>query len=210
VYVNMLTANMYANADDALAYEHKPVRPDGDAELFGPSAGYRLYRADGDWLFLAVGSDDEWRRCWGVIERPDLVDDPRYSTAAARAAADAELVETLADALGKLPAGEWQRRFLAAGVAGVCADAATPGQFFAHDPQSLANEFAPECTHVRFGPHRRWGPVVRVNGGLDMYGPGALAGEHTDALLAEVGRSAGEIAELRAHHVVASEPVAWM
>jgi hypothetical protein len=73
----------------------------------------------------------------------------------------------------------------------------------------IANEFAPLCTHTRFGTHRRWGPVVRVNGGLDAYGPGVLAGEQTDEILAELGRSSEEIAALRASRVVASEPVAW-
>ena len=36
-----------------------------------------------------------------------------------------------------------------------------------------------------------------MNGGLDAYGPGVLAGEHTDEILAALGRSAPEIAALR-------------
>jgi crotonobetainyl-CoA:carnitine CoA-transferase CaiB-like acyl-CoA transferase len=40
-------------------------------------------------------------------------------------------------------------------------------------------------------------------------GPGALAGEHTDALLAELGHTSDEIAALRAAGVVDSEPAAW-
>jgi hypothetical protein len=80
-----------------------------------------------------------------------------------------------------------------------------PGEFFAHDAQMLANDFTPECEHVRFGIHRRWGPVVRVNGGLDHYGPGVLAGQHTDEILMGLGRDAEEIAALRAARVVASE-----
>jgi hypothetical protein len=33
---------MYANADDALAYDGKPVRPACDDEHLGCEAGYRL------------------------------------------------------------------------------------------------------------------------------------------------------------------------
>ena len=209
VYVNMLAANMYANADDALAYAGKAPRPQCDEELLGCSAGYRLYRAAEGWVFLAVTSDAEWERCCAVIERPELAGDARFATAAARAANDAALAAELAGALARRPAPEWEARLLAAGVGGVQADATTPGPFFAHDPQMLANEFSPECTHPRFGVHRRWGPVVRVNGGLDAYGPGVLAGEHTDRLLTELGRRGPEIAALRAARVVASEPVAW-
>jgi crotonobetainyl-CoA:carnitine CoA-transferase CaiB-like acyl-CoA transferase len=39
------------------------------------------------------------------------------------------------------------------------------------------------------------------------YGPGALAGEHTDALLDELGYDAAAMVELREQRVVASEPV---
>jgi crotonobetainyl-CoA:carnitine CoA-transferase CaiB-like acyl-CoA transferase len=209
VYVNMLAANMYANADDALEYAGKPVRAACDDELLGSHAGYRLYRADDGWLFLAIGTDAEWRRCWDVIERPDLADDARFATVAARLANDALLAAEIAERLGKRSASEWEERFVAARVAGLRADAATPGVFFAHHPQVLANDFAPECTHTRFGPHRRWGPIVRLNGGLDAYGPGVLAGEHTDEILTTLGRGTDDIAALRAARVVASEPVEW-
>jgi crotonobetainyl-CoA:carnitine CoA-transferase CaiB-like acyl-CoA transferase len=209
VYVNMLTANMYANADDALAYEGKPPRPVCDEELYGHRAGYRLYRSAEGWVFLALDRDEEWRRCWDVLERPELAEDPRFATAEARAAHDGELTALLADVLGKRTAQEWERRFVAAGLAGVRADGASPGVCFAHDEQVLANGFTPECTHTRFGTHRRWGPIVRVNGGLDAYGPGVLAGEQTDALLAELGHDAAAIATLREAGIVASEPVDW-
>jgi crotonobetainyl-CoA:carnitine CoA-transferase CaiB-like acyl-CoA transferase len=209
VYVNMLAANMYANADDALAYAGKPARPECDDELLGLSAGYRLYRTADGWIFLALSTDDEWRRCWNVIGRADLAGDPRFATADARAANDDAAAAELAATLARRSAAEWEGSFLAAGVAGVRADGATPGPFFAHDPQMLANDFAPECHHPRFGPHRRWGAVVRVNGGLDHYGPGVLAGEHTDELLTALGHTDGEIANLRSARVVASEPVAW-
>ena len=90
-----------------------------------------------------------------------------------------------------------ERRLLDARVAGVQADEMSPGAFFAHDDQIRANDFAPECTHTRFGVHRRWGPVVRVNGGLGAYGPGVLAGEQTDAVLAGLHRTEEQIAALR-------------
>ena len=208
VYVNMIAANMYANADEAVAYAGKPPPVGPDDQLFGSGAGYRLYRAAEGWLFLALTTDAEWRRGLAVMERPDLAHDPRFATAAARSTHDADLAAAVAAELRRRPAAEWEDRFHAAGVAGVQADAATPGAFFAHDPQMLANDFAPECRHLRFGTHRRWGPVARVNGGLDSYRSGVLAGEHTDEILTAMGRSADEIAWLRASRAVASEPLA--
>ena len=209
VYVNMFAANMYANADDALDYAGKAPRRLPDDELHGLAAGYRLYRAADGWLFLAADTDDEWRRAWEVLERPDLAADGRFASRAERAAHDADLAAELADALGKRPADDWEERFVAVGVAGVRADASTPGPFFAHHAQMLANDFAPECTHTRFGVHRRWGPIVRVNRGPEALGPGVLAGEQTDQLLTELGHDGDEIAALRAARIVTSEPVEW-
>ena len=210
VYVNMLAANMYANADDALEYVGKRPRPIADDELHGTAAGYRLYRAADGWLFLAADSPADWQRALAVLERNDLADDTRFTTVEGREAHDGELIAELTDTFGKRTAAEWEERFVAAGVAGVHADLATPGRFFAHDPQVLANDFTPLCTHTRFGPHRRWGPIVRVNGGPDELGPGVLAGEQTDELLAALGHDAAAIATLRATRIVNSEAVAWL
>jgi crotonobetainyl-CoA:carnitine CoA-transferase CaiB-like acyl-CoA transferase len=149
------------------------------------------------------------RRCWAALDAPDLADDARFATAAARAAHDGELDAALAGLLATRSAADWEERMVAARVAGVRADASTPGPFLAHHEQVLANDLSPECTHVRFGTHRRWGPIVRVNGGGPA-GPGVVAGEQTDELLAELGRSVDDIAALRAARVVASEPVAWV
>jgi crotonobetainyl-CoA:carnitine CoA-transferase CaiB-like acyl-CoA transferase len=161
-------------------------------------------------LFLAVDGDAEWQRAFTALERRDLADDDRFATAEERAAHDGDLVAELADTLGKRTAAEWEERFVTAAVAGVRADLASPGVFFSRDPQVLANDFTPLCTHTRFGLHRRWGPIVRVNGGPDDLGPGVLAGEQTDELLAALGHDAAAIATLRATRVVASEPVAWL
>jgi crotonobetainyl-CoA:carnitine CoA-transferase CaiB-like acyl-CoA transferase len=209
VYVNMLAANMYANADDALSYAGKTDRFACDAELFGGAATYRLYRTAEGWLFLAVGSDDEWRRAAAALGRPELADDHRFATAGARAAYDTALTTELAALFAGRSAAEWERELVAARVAGVRADEASPGRFFAHDPQILANDFSPLCTHTRFGVHRRWGPIVRVNGGLAAYGAGVLAGEQTDAILAGLQRTEEQIGALRAARVVGSEPIEW-
>ena len=208
VFVNMLAANLFANADDAVEYAGKPARRAPDDELTGLRAGYRLYPTQDGWLFLAVDTDEEWQRCVQALDAQAIADDERFRTARARAEHDSELSKRLAEVLIQSSADEWEERLVAARVAGVRADASTPGPFFARHEQMLANDFAPECMHARFGPHRRWGPVVRVDGGAPL-GPGVLAGEQTDEVLAGLGRSADEIAALRAARVVSSEPEVW-
>jgi crotonobetainyl-CoA:carnitine CoA-transferase CaiB-like acyl-CoA transferase len=207
VYVDMLAANAWANGDDFLDYAGKPARPAVDAELFGLGACYRLYPARSGWVFLALTSDAEWARFCALAQRPQLRDDPRFADAEARRKHDAALADVLGPLLRERDADDWERLLFAQQVGCVRADGASPGAFFAYEEQSRVNGFIALCRHARFGEYWRWGPLVTVDGLADAYGPGSLAGDCTDALLAELGRSPQEIAQLRAQRIVASEPV---
>jgi crotonobetainyl-CoA:carnitine CoA-transferase CaiB-like acyl-CoA transferase len=207
VHVNMLVANAYANADDFLAYDGKPERAPVDAELFGHSACYRLYPARDGWVFLAVPTDAEWSLLCAAVGRPEWSADPRFARVSARSEHDAALAALLADLFLSRDADAWESALVPAGVGCVRADAATPGTFFADDPHVRENGFTPLATHARFGELRRWGPLVTCDGGPDRYGPGALAGEHTDALLAWLGHTPDDISRLRSSRIVSSEPV---
>ncbi len=198
IYVNMLTANAYANSDDFLRYADKPPRRQVDAELHGTAPWYRLYQASEGWVFLAAPTDAEWS-AFCREAAPQLADRDAIGEDALAAA----LVEVFAQA----PAAEWERRLTPFGVGCVQADAATVGEFLSRDAHVLANGFNPVARHRRLGEVRRWGALTTMAGGRGDYGPGVLAGQDTDAILAEIGRG-GEIARLRSEGVVWSEPVA--
>ena len=206
IFVNMLTANAYANADDFIRYEGKQPRRQVDGELYGISALYRLYPTEQGWVFLAAPTDAEWAR-FCAHAHPELADDPRFGSVTARDEHDAELVDVLTDVFATRPAAEWEALLAPQRIGCVVADAATAGQFFAHDPQMQENDFAPLVHHRRMGEIRRWGPLTRMAGRRGDYGPGVLAGAETDAILREIGRSDEEIAELRSNRVVWAEPV---
>jgi len=207
VYVNMLAANAYANADDFLHYAGKPERPAVDEGLHGYGALYRLYPARSGWVFLAAPDERAWQALCRHAGWEALTADPRFAEPASRRANDAELSDALGQRLRARSAEDWEAMLAPRGVGCVCADAATPGAFFADDPHVAANGFAPKTEHARFGRMQRWGPLVRVDGGLTGYGAGSLAGQHTDALLSELGESPESIQRLREDGVVASEPV---
>ncbi|MCH2172709.1 CoA transferase [Myxococcota bacterium] len=204
VYVNMLTANAYANGEDFLDYAGKRQRPAVDADLFGLNATYRLYPARSGWVFLAMTTQTEWKR---FCEVADFAPDDRFETHEQRCENEGALTEVLGTLFQSRDADEWEQKLLAQGVGCVRADGVSPGSFWALDPHVLDNGFAPLCHHARFGEYRRWGPLVTVGDAKPSYGPGTLAGQHTDAILAELGLSAERIAELRNQQVVASEPV---
>ena len=64
------------------------------------------------------------------------------------------------------------------------------------------NGFAPEAFHHVMGQYQRWGPLVTFSATPGRYGPGVIAGEHTDAILAELGFDSPTIGSLREQGVV--------
>jgi crotonobetainyl-CoA:carnitine CoA-transferase CaiB-like acyl-CoA transferase len=205
VFVNMFVANAYANADDFLRYEGKPSRATVDAELHGYGPGYRLYPARSGWIFLAVRGDEAWRRFFDRAAFEDLAADRRFETEPQRETHADALVTELTKRFATRDADAWEAALASAGVGCVTADAAPPGTFFIDDAHVRENGFAPEATHRRFGRTQRWAPLVTVDGGRSEYQHGVLAGQDTDRILAGLGKSASEIAELRAAGVVGDE-----
>jgi crotonobetainyl-CoA:carnitine CoA-transferase CaiB-like acyl-CoA transferase len=176
-----------------------------DQDLYGLEACYRLYPARQGWVFLAVPGDREFARFCAAVEREDLARDPRFERREARQQHDEALAVELTALFRQRDADTWERQLTERRVGCVRADGASIGEFFTRNPQVLANGLAPECRHARFGELRRWGPLTTVNGTLPGYGPSPLAGEHTDAVLEELGYTGAEIAQLREAGVVASE-----
>ena len=60
-----------------------------------------------------------------------------------------------------------------------------------------------EVEHPTFGTHDRLATLVEYSRSATVAEPGALAGQHTDAILAELGYSAEAIADLRERKIVA-------
>ena len=69
---------------------------DGNRDsLYAPHGAFRA--ADDEWVAIAVGDDDEWRRLCAVMGHAALVDDPRYASAATRQKNFQELDTVLAE-----------------------------------------------------------------------------------------------------------------
>jgi crotonobetainyl-CoA:carnitine CoA-transferase CaiB-like acyl-CoA transferase len=208
-FVSMLSANQYANSDDALSYKGKPERPTLDRWVFGTSALRRLYRTGEGWVCLSAESDEAFARLAQAAGQPGLTTDARFIDRAARAAHRDELAAVLEPVFAARTADEWERVLIAAGVGCVRADAdANSGQFWLRDEQVRANGLAPTASHIVFGEYQRWGPVVTFSRNVGQYGGGVVAGEHTDRILDELGFSADAVADLRERNVVWSDQVA--
>lgn len=202
INVDMMLANAWANFDDALRYAGKPARAAVDSEGYGLHALYRLYPCASGWVFLAVKGDENFRALCAVL---GLVVDARFADEKSRRANDAALAEQIGAALRRTDAAAWEQKLSPLG----CVQAGGPqnGEFWLPDAHVRENGFVRATPHRRYGEIHRHGPLMTFSGAEMRCGPGTLAGEHANELLAELGYGAAEIAALRTEGVVWSEPV---
>jgi itaconate CoA-transferase len=138
--------------------------------------------ADGHEIMLAVQNEGEWERlCREVLDVPDMVADPRFAGNERRVARRAEAEERLARAVAALPAADLLGRLDAARiayasmrqVAEVLTHPALAGRWMTIGAGDRdVDVLPPPARHAGFGP--ALGPVPRL-------------GEHTEAVLAELG-----------------------
>ena len=158
-----------------------------------------LEAADGE-LVVAVGNDQLWRTFCGVIGAEALADDARFRTNKDRVAAREALRPLLVERMRTRPAAEWIERLKAAGIP--CGGVRDLAQVFA-DPQLIERAMVVAIDHPVAGAIRQLGVPIKMSGtpGAVRTPPPAL-GQHTEAILGELGMSGPEIARLRADGAV--------
>jgi formyl-CoA transferase/CoA:oxalate CoA-transferase len=164
-------------------------------------APYDTFETATGQFVLSVGNDDQFRRLMRVLGRPELATDARFAANAERVrnydALRAELTPSLAawnrtDLLGALTA---------AGVP--CAAVRSITEALA-DPQLAAREMIVPLEHVAAGPIRVLGSPLKLSDTpASVRTPPPSLGQHTDAVLREIGLSSEEIASLRSTGAVA-------
>ena len=93
----------------------KPLSPDGNRHAdMAPHGCYPC--SGGDWISLAIGDDEQWRRLCDVLNAAALSDDPRFATAAGRLGAVEDLDRHVAEHTSTQQAGALADRLRSAGV----------------------------------------------------------------------------------------------
>ncbi|CAM5388046.1 MULTISPECIES: CaiB/BaiF CoA transferase family protein [Streptomyces] len=164
-------------------------------------APYGAYAAaDGKEVLFSIQNEREWAvLCAEFLGRADLTDDPRFATSSARVAHREELNAVVAERCARSGAGEILKDLESIGIA--CAG---------------VNDVAAFLDHPVLAGRDRWRDVAVPGGATarallppaDLAGvparmdPVPAVGEHTEAILTELGRTDEEITALRADAVV--------
>jgi crotonobetainyl-CoA:carnitine CoA-transferase CaiB-like acyl-CoA transferase len=204
VDLNMFIANGYANWDDALSYDGKPKRQLVDPDLRGVGAGYRLYEAAEGWVFLAFSSDGEWSALCDTAGWQDLGEEAQFASKDGRERHDEALAAVLEERFKARTADEWEALLASRGIGCVRADGPPPGSFWDADAHVRANAFTVAVDHPLWGAMQRHGPVVTFSESAVTPGPGTIAGQHTLAILGDLGYGQGEVEALLARGVIAA------
>jgi crotonobetainyl-CoA:carnitine CoA-transferase CaiB-like acyl-CoA transferase len=159
-------------------------------------APYGAYRTgDGQTVVLGTTNDAEWQRLSRrIIEREDLADDPRFASNSSRCAHRAILDEAIGDWCAQHDLDHVQKTADAAGIGNARYN--TPSEVLVH-PQLTARDRWREVD-TPAGPIQALLPPPVIAGFKPAMGAVPGLGQHTDAVLAELGVSHDEIDRLRA------------
>jgi crotonobetainyl-CoA:carnitine CoA-transferase CaiB-like acyl-CoA transferase len=155
--------------------------------------------ADGN-MILAIGNDSQVARFCDIDGHPEWSGDARFASNAARVKHRAELLPLLRQATVMKTTAEWIALLENAAVP--CGPINDLAAVFA-DPQVLHRGLRVDLPHAAGGTAPQVGNPIRFSATPIAYRlPPPLLGQDTEAILGELGRSAEDIARLRAAAVI--------
>lgn len=161
---------------------------------------YQPYRARDKYFNLGVGSERLWGRFCAVMGLEHLQEDERFKINEQRTINRDALNQILEPLFLERGADEWVALFTQEGLP--CGPINSVADLL-HDEHFLARGGVVELTHSTVGKVKSLGNPVHLSRSPVQYRlPPPTLGQHTDAILAELGYSAEEIAALRADEVV--------
>jgi len=165
----------------------------------GVLPAYRLYPCKDDrWIMIACGNTTFWNKFCLAMDRTDLLSDPRFEGmpwALANVENRLALTDVIAGILKEKTLAEWLDIFVPADVP--CAPVNTREEFM-DDPQVQVNHMIVEVEDRHLGRMRQMGvPLTLTDYPGSIKSPAPRPGEHTAAILGELGYTPPQIDGLK-------------
>ena len=158
----------------------------------------QLYKTQDGWIFIMCNKEKFWPVLCRAIGEPDWITDPNFSSFAARLKSRELLTSRLDKVLSARPTTDWLDIFAGTVPAAPINDIAS----------ALDNPFVTDTArlqtleHPDKGAFRMVAPAVKTEGETTTPTPGPKLGEHTDALLQELGYDIKRLEQLRREKVI--------
>ena len=163
-------------------------------------APYETFTTTDGEIVIAVGNDGIWERFCAAVDLPELAADPRFKTNKDRMENYDAMRPPIDRAFRTRTSAEWIASLNAAGVAN--GEVRDIGQML-NDPQLAARNMVATLMHPTVGATKVIGAPIKLSENeASLRTPPPVLGQHTDAVLAEIGYDANAIAGLRAKKVV--------
>ena len=164
------------------------------------AAPYQALRASEGWFTVGASDDRLFDAFCRAIARPDLRTDARFAAREARLEHRRALAAEIERTTRKEPRAHWLARL---DTEGVPSGPINTYPEALSDPHTLARDMVVDLVHPGAGRIKNLGVPVKLSdtpGAVDR--PAPLLGEHTDAILAELGYGEIERRALREHGVI--------
>jgi len=183
-------------------YTGRPAIEVADKDFYGLNALYRMYRAADGWVFLAAPLAHEWPALVKAMSPyVDLHADERFASAASRAEHDDALIDALTPVFATKTKLEWEHELSSQDVGCVEVVERNSELVLQTDPYFEAG-YSVEANSPIFEEHRRLAPLCRFSRSLTKADAGCTIGQHTDAVLREIGLDDTRIADLQSRGII--------
>jgi formyl-CoA transferase len=165
---------------------------------------YRLYQAgDGKWFFLACGNQAFWAKLCKAIGRVEMTDDPRFGSWLLRGDNRDALMPILEAAFATRSRDEWLKILSEHDIPSAPVQSLPE---FMRDPGVQHMKMTVQYEHPEVGALTLMGQPLRFSETqAPDAGPPPVLGQHTRAVLREVGYTDGDIADLHRRGVIAGK-----